>query len=65
MRTRRSKALRSRYGRASKKQYVMGSWWDRKTSTLKHGLGTWVRRPDGYVDYFAPKGTSTRWRAKR
>ena len=61
---RRGKALRRRYGH-SKKEYVMGSWWDRKTSTVKHGLGTWIRRPDGEIDYFAPKGTSTRWKAKR
>jgi hypothetical protein len=52
------------YGHAHA-QYVMGKWWDRKTGTVKEGLGTWVRRPDGEIDYFVPKGRSTVWKAKK
>lgn len=51
----------SRWGHAES-QYVMGKWWDRKTGTVKEGLGTWVRRPDGKIDYFVPKGRSTTWK---
>jgi hypothetical protein len=53
------------YGYAQTKQYVIGKWYDRKTGTVREGLGTWVRRPDGEVDYFVPKGRSTVWTSKR
>lgn len=55
-RKRRGHALKRRYGHAGGRQYVQGMWWDRKTGTVLHGLGTWVLNASGERDWFWPKG---------
>jgi len=46
-----------------KVHYVMGKWWDRKTGSVKEGLGRWVLNAAGQKDWFWPKGQ--RYKAPR